>query len=216
MISESKKTALEAVDRHGALLCEVSDTIWGYAELSLMEYQSAALYVKVLGELGFRVRENLAGMPTAFSGAFGHGRPVIGILGEFDALSGLSQKGCEAKREPLSPGGNGHGCGHHMLGAGSLGAAVAVKKYLELTGKEGTVIFYGCPGEEGGAGKAFMAREGMWKSLDAALSWHPDDVNQVTTGTCNSCIRRSINSSASPPTRRATPTWEGPPWTLWS
>ena len=133
--------------------------------------------------------EGLGGIATAFCGRFGEGRPVIGILGEYDALSGLSQAADCAEQKPLVPGGPGHGCGHNMLGAGALGAAFAVKDYLESTGRSGTVIFFGCPGEEGGAGKAFMAREGLWRGLDCALTWHPSDVNEVVTGTNNSCIQ---------------------------
>ena len=106
-------------------------------------------------------------------GTYGHGKPVIGFLGEFDALSGLSQTAGIAEKCPLVPGGNGHGCGHNLLGAGCLAGAMGMKKYLEETGKEGTVIFYGCPAEEGGSGKAFMAREGCFDVLDAALAWHP-------------------------------------------
>lgn len=189
-MDEMKKKALSAIEENAALFCDVSDKVWEYAELSLLEYKSAALYCKVLKDLGFEVTENLAGIETAFSGTYGHGRPVIGILAEYDALSGLSQVKGKAQREELVVGGAGHGCGHNMLGAGSLAAAVAIKKYLEETGKEGTVIFYGCPGEEGGAGKAFMARDGLWKHLDAALTWHPSDTNEVTTGTCNSCIQK--------------------------
>ena len=128
-------------------------------------------------------------MKTAFCGKYGSGRPVIGILGEFDALSGLSQAAGCSEHKPLVEGAPGHGCGHNMLGAGALGAAFAVKDYLEKSGKPGTVIFYGCPGEEGGAGKAFMAREGLWKELDCALTWHPSDVNEVVTGTNNSSIQ---------------------------
>lgn len=190
MMNEAKKKALSAVDENAKLLTDVSDSIWEYAELSLMEHRSAALYVKTLKELGFTVTEGIAGMETAFSGAYGSGKPVIGILAEYDALSGLSQVGGIAERKEIVPGGSGHGCGHHMLGAGSLGAAIAIKAYLEQTGKPGTVIFYGCPGEEGGAGKAFMAREGMWTALDAAITWHPSDANEVATGTCNSCIQK--------------------------
>lgn len=189
-MNEAKKKALGAVDTNQDLICEVSDKIWGYAELSLMEYQSAALYVETLKKLGFDVTEKLAGIDTAFCGSYGQGKPVIGILAEFDALSGLSQQGGVTTREELVPGGNGHGCGHQMLGAGALGAAIAIKQYLQDTGKPGTVIFYGCPGEEGGAGKAFMAREDMWKPLDAAITWHPGDAFEVTTGTCNSCIQK--------------------------
>ena len=154
-----------------------------------MEYKSAARYCEALRKLGFSVTEKLCGIDTAFSGSFGSGRPVIGILGEFDALSGLSQEAGVAYEKPVIAGGCGHGCGHNLLGVGSLAAAVAVKRYLETTGQSGTVIFYGCPGEEGGSGKAYMARQGLWKELDAALSWHPGDANQVTTGTNNSCIQ---------------------------
>lgn len=170
---------------------EVSHKVWEYAELSLKETESAALYMEKLAQHGFEVESGYADIATAFSGKFvsGSGRPVIGILGEFDALSGLSQKAGSVKREELVKGGSGHGCGHNMLGAASFGAAVAVKKYLEETGRDGTVIFYGCPGEEGGASKAFMAREGLWKSLDCALTWHPGSENQVSTGTNNSCTQ---------------------------
>ena len=169
----------------------ISHRIWEYAELSLKETRSAALYIEKLKEHGFEVETGYANIDTAFSGKYvsGSGKPVIGILGEFDALSGLSQKACSVKHEELVPGGSGHGCGHNMLGAASFGAAAAVKSYLEKTGKDGTVIFFGCPGEEGGASKAFMAREGIWKSLDCALTWHPGSENQTVTGTNNSCTQ---------------------------
>ena len=188
-----KKTALSYIDQAAAFFTELSDEIWGCAELSLKEFKSTALYVEKLKELGFAVTENLGGIKTSFCGSFGSGRPVIGILGEFDALDGLSQKAGCAEPDPLVPGGSGHGCGHNLLGAGSLAAAAAVKKYLEATGKPGTVIFYGCPGEEGGAGKAFLAREGVWKSLDAAVSWHPGSANQVTSGSNTSSIQVLYN-----------------------
>ena len=167
----------------------MADQIWEYAELSLQEVQSAALYVRVLRQEGFAVEEGICGIPTAFSASFGTGRPVIGILAEYDALSGLSQQGgCPVRRE-LTPGGTGHGCGHHLLGAGALAAALGVKHYLQQTGRPGTVVLYGCPGEEGGAAKAFMAREKLWYGLDAALTWHPDDCNEVATGSSNACIQ---------------------------
>ena len=155
----------------------------------MQEVQSAALYVRVLRQEGFAVEEGICGIPTAFSASFGTGRPVIGILAEYDALSGLSQQGgCPVRRE-LTPGGTGHGCGHHLLGAGALAAALGVKHYLQQTGRPGTVVLYGCPGEEGGAAKAFMAREKLWYGLDAALTWHPDDCNEVATGSSNACIQ---------------------------
>ena len=184
-----KLEALSVIDRQADFFRELADEIWDHPELSLKEFRAAALYCRKLRELGFEVTEKLCGIETAFCGRFGSGRPVIGILGEFDALSGLSQEAGSTEAKPLIPGGNGHGCGHNLLGVGSLAAACAVKEWLEKTGRPGTVIFFGCPGEEGGAGKAFMAREGLWKKLDAALCWHPSDVNQVKTGTNNSSIQ---------------------------
>ena len=188
-MNEQKKKALASVDENAALYEGIAEQIWETPELSLNEYRAAALYCETLLTLGFTVTEKLCGIDTAFCGSYGSGAPVIGILGEFDALSGLSQKAGEAEFAPLVPGGAGHGCGHNLLGAGSLAAAAAVKRYLEESGGSGTVIFFGCPGEEGGSGKAYLAREGLWKTLDAALSWHPGDVNQVETGTNNSSIQ---------------------------
>ena len=186
---EDKLKALSVIEEHADLFQGMADEIWENPELSLKEYRAAELYCGKLRELGFTVTENLCNIPTAFCGSFGSGRPVIGILGEFDALSGLSQKAGTAEPVPVTPDGNGHGCGHNLLGVGSLAAACAVKAWLEKSGGPGTVIFFGCPGEEGGAGKAFMARDGLWKKLDAALCWHPSDVNQVKTGTNNSSIQ---------------------------
>ena len=184
-----KQAALAAIEEKKQLVAGVADQIWEYAELSLQEVQSAALYVRVLRQEGFTVEEGICGIPTAFSASFGTGRPVIGILAEYDALSGLSQQGgCPVRRE-LTPGGTGHGCGHHLLGAGALAAALGVKHYLQQTGHPGTVVLCGCPGEEGGAAKAFMAREKLWYGLDAALTWHPDDCNEVATGSSNACIQ---------------------------
>ena len=184
-----KLEALSVIDRQADFFRELADEIWDHPELSLKEFRAADLYCRKLRALGFEVTEKLCGIETAFCGRFGSGKPVIGILGEFDALSGLSQEAGSTEAKPLVPGGNGHGCGHNLLGVGSFAAACAVKEWLEKTGRPGTVIFFGCPGEEGGAGKAFMAREGLWKKLDAALCWHPSDVNQVKTGTNNSSIQ---------------------------
>ncbi len=188
-MNRQKQAALAAIEEKKQLVAGVADQIWEYAELSLQEVQSAALYVRVLRQEGFAVEEGICGIPTAFSATYGTGRPVIGILAEYDALSGLSQQGgCPVRRE-LTPGGTGHGCGHHLLGAGALAAALGVKHYLQQTGRPGTVVLYGCPGEEGGAAKAFMAREKLWYGLDAALTWHPDDCNEVATGSSNACIQ---------------------------
>ena len=180
-----KKQLLSWIDEHASVFTELSDRIWENPELSLLEFESAERYCALLTKLGFRVQTGLAGVKTAFSGTYGAGKPVIGILGEFDALSGLSQEAGCAEEKPLVKGGAGHGCGHNLLGAGALAAAAAVKAYLEAAGEgSGTVIFYGCPGEEGGSGKAFMAREGLFRTLDAALTWHPENVNEVSTGSC--------------------------------
>ncbi|MDO4816525.1 MAG: M20 family metallopeptidase [Bacillota bacterium] len=184
-----KKAAIESVDSMAQLYEKIADEIWENPELSLKEYKATEIYCKALREQGFEVTEKLCGIDTAFCGSFGSGKPVIGILGEYDALSGLSQIADRTKCEPVVKDGCGHGCGHNLLGAGSFAAAVAVKTYLQNSGNSGTVIFYGCPGEEGGSGKAFMARENLWASLDAALCWHPDTVNEVRTGTNNSSIQ---------------------------
>lgn len=186
---EAKQAAVAAIEAKSALIADVADRIWSFAELSLQEEQSAALYCSVLESEGFTVERGICKIPTAFSASFGGGRPVIGILAEYDALSGLSQKGGGLIREELVPGGCGHGCGHNLLGAGALAAALGVKAYLKETGCPGTVVLYGCPGEEGGAAKAFMARDGLWRTLDAALTWHPEDANEVVTGSSNSCIQ---------------------------
>lgn len=188
-MNDYQKNAIKYIDENAGIFTGVSDAVWAKPELSLKEFESAKLYCDTLRKYGFEVTEGLAGVATAFCGRYGSGRPVIGILGEFDALSGLSQAAGCSEHKPLVEGAPGHGCGHNMLGAGALGAAFAVKDYLEKSGQPGTVIFYGCPGEEGGAGKAFMAREGMWRELDCALTWHPSDVNEVVTGTNNSSIQ---------------------------
>ena len=188
-MNDAKKAALAAIDEKKALVAEVADAIWDYAELSMQEVKSAALFVKVLKDEGFQVEEGICGIPTAFSASFGSGRPVIGLLAEYDALSGLSQAAGSTAYHELVKGGSGHGCGHNLLGAGAMAAAIGLKHYLAQTGKSGTVILYGCPGEEGVASKAYMAREGLWYGLDAALTWHPGDSSEVATGSTNSCIQ---------------------------
>lgn len=152
---------------------QAADQIWGFAEMRYQEFQSAQLQKDLLRREGFEIEENLGGIPTAFRAKAGSGRPVVGLLGEFDALPQLSQKADLTHPEPESPGAPGHGCGHHLLGAGCMQAAVAVKDYLLEHPCQGTVIYYGCPAEEGGAGKAFMVREGCFEDCDVCLAWHP-------------------------------------------
>lgn len=173
----TKQQAIESIEQKSARFIQVSDQIWEHPELAFEEHFAAEQLMAVLIEEGFQVESRLAGMDTAFVGRYGQGRPVIGILGEFDALSSMSQRADTARWEPLERCGNGHGCGHNLLGAGSLAAAVAVKEYLKENACFGTILYYGCPGEEGGSGKAFMAREGLFSDLDAALTWHPGDMN---------------------------------------
>lgn len=154
---------------------DMSDEIWGYAELCFKEVQSSRLQREYLKKEGFTVREQVGDMDTAFVGSFvlGSGKPVIGILGEYDALEGLSQKAGINYKEPCEEGKPGHGCGHQALGCGALEACVAVKDYMEANHLEGTIRYYGCPAEEGGSGKAYMVKEGVFDDADICLTWHP-------------------------------------------
>ena len=144
-----KQDLYEIIEHKQAEVLDLSDKIWGYAELSMLEYKSTAAYVELMKKEGFQVTENLCGIPTAFSGSYGEGSPRIGILGEYDALSGLSQESGAAEKKPLVEDGCGQGCGHNLLGAASLSAAIAIKDAIKAGKLHGTVIFYGCPGEEG-------------------------------------------------------------------
>jgi aminobenzoyl-glutamate utilization protein B len=155
------------------VLLAAADKIWEFAETKFEEVQSAQVLQEILAREGFRVESGLADMSTAFVGSYGQGGPVVAILGEYDALSGLSQAAQTARPAPLVPGANGHGCGHNLLGVGALAAAIALRHYMEATGLPGTVRYYGCPGEENGSGKAFMARAGLFDDVDFALTWHP-------------------------------------------
>ncbi|MGV1945830.1 MULTISPECIES: M20 family metallopeptidase [unclassified Agrobacterium] len=157
----------------------LSDSIWDFAELKFEEKQSAGVLANTLEENGFVVRRGVAGMDTAFIGEFGHGKPVIAFLGEFDALAGMSQMAGVAEPKPLEPDATGHGCGHNLLGVGSLMAAIALARHLKANNLPGTVRYYGCPGEEGGSGKTFMVRAGLFDDVDAALTWHPAPFNGV-------------------------------------
>lgn len=188
-MTTQKQSALQTIEEKKSLIVDIADKVWEFAELSLQEFKSAETYCEALEKEGFDVERGTCNIETAFAASYGHGRPYIGILAEYDALSGLSQEGGLIERKEKNAGGNGHGCGHNLLGAGAFAAALGIKAYLEQNDVSGTVILYGCPGEEGGAAKAFMARDGLWKKLDAALTWHPEDVNEVATGSSNSCIQ---------------------------
>jgi aminobenzoyl-glutamate utilization protein B len=157
----------------------LSDRVWEMPELAYGEHRSAAEHRSMLEREGFRIEEHLAGIPTAVMGEAGDGGPVIAILGEYDALPGLSQVAGIAEQRELVAGGNGHGCGHNLLGSAALLAAAAVKDYLAAQGIKGRVRYYGCPAEEGGAAKAFMVRAGHFKDVDLAITWHPSTINRV-------------------------------------
>lgn len=176
----NKIEMIQWLDQQSEELFSISDGSWDHPELGFEEQYSSAVISDALQAHGFEVTRGLDGIPTAFVARFGEGRPYIGILGEFDALPNMNQKAgvCEEQREE-APTQNGHGCGHNLLGAGSLGAAIAVREYLAQTKASGTIFYYGCPAEENGAAKAFMARDGVFSDLDAALSWHPNAFNSV-------------------------------------
>src|SRR6202789_1141170 len=167
------------VDAKKADFEALSDRVWGMPELCYGEFRSCAEHTAMLEQQGFRVTTNAAGIPTAVMGGGGEDGPVIAILGEYDALPGLSQEAGVAEPKPMPGDGYGHGCGHNMLGSASLLAATAVKDYLAAHGIKGRVRYYGCPAEEGGAAKGFMARAGSFSDVDVAISWHPSSFSGV-------------------------------------
>ncbi len=178
-MADMKKFALEWIGSNKERIIEICDKIWEYAELGLIEYKSSKLLADELEKHGFEVKRGVAGMPTAFVATWGEGKPVIGIMGEYDALPGLSQKKVP-RPEPLEPGKPGHGCGHNIHGTSGAAAAIAVKKAMEKYGLKGTVKFYGCPAEENFSGKVFMVRDGLFNDVDAVISHHPSTMNEVS------------------------------------
>ncbi|MDY5348736.1 MAG: amidohydrolase [Candidatus Ventricola sp.] len=171
-----------SVDAHAQTYTAASDAIWEHPEVNFHEDASAGILRALLLQNGFSVTDRLDGMPNAFRAEYGSGRPVLAFLGEFDALSAMSQKAGCAVREPVTPGAPGHGCGHNLLGVGSLAAAVAVKEVIAAGLLSGTVVYFGCPAEETGSAKTFLARDGFFDGLDAILSWHPWDYNGIWPG----------------------------------
>jgi aminobenzoyl-glutamate utilization protein B len=169
-----KQAAVAAIEGRRGDLVSMADAIWGFAETALGETRSAALLADYAERQGFRVERGVAAMPTAFVASYGEGRPVLAVLGEYDALPGLSQKAAP-ERAALQPGAAGHGCGHNLLGAASLGAAIAVKELIAAGKLSGTVRFYGTPAEEAIGGKVYMTRDGLFRDVDFVLAWHPAD-----------------------------------------
>jgi aminobenzoyl-glutamate utilization protein B len=174
--------AIAYLDKSFAEYDRLQKQIWRNPELGFLETESSALHQQHLTDNGFSVEAGVAGMPTAYVATYGHGSPVIGILAEFDALPGLSQD-TVPYRKPLVEGGNGHACGHNVFGVGSIAGAVAIKNWLESNNREGTVKVFGTPAEEGGGGKVYMVREGLFNGTDIVLDWHPGTGNAVSVGT---------------------------------
>ena len=184
---------------------DLSDRIWAMPELNYQERRSAAEHAAMLEREGFSVSTGVAGLPTAVVGEAGEGGPVIAILGEYDALPGLSQEAGIAEPRPVERGGHGHGCGHNMLGSASLLAASAVKDWLAEAGLPGRVRYYGCPAEEGGSAKGFMVRAGLFDDVDAAICWHPASFSGVNRPFSLACVEieftftgRAAHAAAAP------------------
>jgi aminobenzoyl-glutamate utilization protein B len=170
---------LACAERKAADFIALSDRVWGTPELRFEEFRSVEEHIAALEAESFAITRNIAGIPTAFSAEYGSGEVTIGFLGEFDALAGLSQEAGALEHRPLTEGGHGHGCHHNLLGAASLLAAVALRDALVESGIKARVRYYGCPAEEGGSGKTYMAQAGAFDDLDAAFCWHPADYNHV-------------------------------------
>jgi len=182
-MSIDKKSALDWIENNKEPLIEISDKIWELAELGLIEFKSSALLADELEKQGFKVERGIAGMPTAFVATWGKGKPVIGIMGEYDALPGLSQKSVPWK-EPIEPEKPGHGCGHNIYGTSGMAAAIATKNVMEKSGIEGTIKFFGCPAEENFDGKVYMVRDGYFNDVDAVISHHPSSMNGASLKSC--------------------------------
>jgi aminobenzoyl-glutamate utilization protein B len=183
----------------------LSDNVWAVPETCYGEHKSVALHIEELEAQGFRVEKEAAGIPTAVIGEAGEGGPVVGFLGEYDALAELSQVADLPEQQALETGANGHGCGHNMLGSAAMLAAIALKNWLEETGTPGRVRYYGCPAEEGGSAKSFMVKRGAFKDCDIAITWHPGSIATVVTGSSLAAARvdfeffgKASHASASP------------------
>jgi aminobenzoyl-glutamate utilization protein B len=178
-MSTDKECAFDWVENNKKSIIEISDKVWEFAELGLIESKSSALLEEELEKHGFKVERGVAGMPTAFVATWGEGKPIIGIMGEYDALPGLSQKKVPWQ-EQLESGKPGHGCGHNIHGSSGMAAAIAVKKAMEKNKINGTIKFFGCPAEENFSGKVYMVRDGYFNDVDAVISHHPSTLNEAS------------------------------------
>ena len=178
-LSEEKREVLAELDQKFPTYSTIAQQIWEFAELGYQEVKSSELLQETLQKEGFTIAAGVAEIPTAFTASYGSGSPIIAILAEFDALPGVSQAAV-AYRQEVQKGGNGHACGHHLFGTGSTAAAIAVKNWLQRTGTQGTIRLMGTPAEEGGAGKVYMVRAGLFKDVDVALHWHASSKNAAS------------------------------------
>ena len=179
-VNANKEAALAALISAYEADKKTALQIWEYAEVGYKEVKSAALHVQHLKDAGFTVETGVAGIPTAFVATYGSGSPAIGILAEYDALPGINQS-ASAERDPIVGKNAGHACGHHLFGTASVSAGIAIKELIAAGKLKGTIKVFGTPAEEGGSGKVFLVRAGLFNNLDAVIHWHPDDVNAITT-----------------------------------
>ena len=177
-----REDLIALIEENRKTYTDMSDTIWGYAEPRFQEYKSSELQQEYMKSRGFSIKADLAGEETAFIAEYGSGKPVIAFMGEFDALSALQQEADKTERCPIEGMTNGHGCGHHLLGTGSLAAVDALKTYMEQNQLSGTIRYYGCPAEENAGGKAYLVRDGYFNDCDIALTWHPFAINKAMKG----------------------------------
>lgn len=187
-----KKSAVATIESNRADMIRLSDEIWRYAETALRETKSSKALADWAEQKGFRVRRDVPGLPTAFVAEYGSGRPVIGIMGEYDALPGISQK-AQSSKEALAEGAAGHGCGHNLFGVGSLGAAIAIKDLMVAGKLRGTIRFFGTPAEEAVGGKIYMVRDGVMDGVDVMLAWHPSDETQSDTKSSQALIDITVD-----------------------
>ena len=204
---KKKEEAVASIERHKAEIIALSDQVWGFAETALLETRSSNALADYAEKQGFTVERGVAGLPTAFVASYGAGRPVIGVLGEYDALPGLSQK-AQPVKEALQAGSPGHGCGHNLLGTAALGAALAIKDLMAEGKLKGTIRFYGTPAEEAVGGKVYMLREGLFKDLDVCLTWHPDEKTRAAVDGSQAIVEFIVEFTGKTAHAAADP-WDG-------
>jgi aminobenzoyl-glutamate utilization protein B len=208
---KSKKDALgylndnEVVTKYGL----ISDAIWNYAELAMQEFKSSTLLIKTLEDEGFNVEKGVAGMPTCFVASWGSGKPVIGILGEFDALPMLSQKALSPVQIPVVAGAPGHGCGHNIMGTAGIAAAIAVKRSMELNKIQGTIKFFGSPAEEAVISRPYMVRENVFKDVDAVIDNHASSDLETSYGVNGNALISAVFTFRGKTAHSAGEPWSG-------